>query len=429
MNRILLVGGVAYLLVLAGLASLNGALLALALPFMLYLGVSLFYDPGQFDLRVERSIDPERASVSSEIQVRLTITNQGAQLEEVLLEDALPLDFELVDGQTSLFTELAPNTTVEMEYRLRGKRGIYQFRELHATAWDRLGLARRKQIFPALGQVFILPSVPRLKRIAIRPRQTRVYSGTIPARQGGSGVEFFGVRNYQSGDSFHQINWRISARHYEDLFSNEYEQERVADVWLILDARSRSDIIIPQGSLFEHGVMAAAALAQTLLTQSNRLGLLVYGGFLDWTYPGYGKIQYEYVLRSLARARTGESMVFDKLENLPTRVFPLSSQLILISPLQYVDYTILVRLRARGYQVIVISPDPISYEAGELSTTRAGRLGLRLARVERELLLRQLGQAGVQVFNWRVDVPFDQAMYIPLSRLLPWFHSLGGARQ
>jgi hypothetical protein len=35
----------------------------------------------------------------------------------------------------------------------------------------------------------------------------------------------------------------------------------------------------------------------------------------------------------------------------------------------------------------------------------------------------------VQVFNWRVDVPFDQAMYIPLSRLLPWFHSLGGARQ
>jgi len=428
MNRILLLGGIAYLFILAGLASRNGNLLALALPFMLYLGVSLLSDPGPLDLSVERSIDPERASANTQIHVRVSITNQGGHLDEVLLEDVLPQEFELLDGHTNLLTEMDPDATVVIEYRLRGKRGIYQFRELHVTAWDRLGLSRRKRVLPALGQVFILPLVPRLKRVAIRPRQTRVYSGTIPARQGGSGVEFYGVRNYQSGDPMRQINWRVSARHYEDLFSNEYEQERVADVWLILDARSRSDIIAARGSLFEHGVMATAALAQALLIQSNRLGLLVYGGFLDWTYPGYGKIQYEYVLRSLARARTGESMVFDKLENLPTRVFPISSQLILISPLQYVDYSILVRLRARGYQVIVISPDPIAYEAAGLSATRAGQLGQRLARVERDLLLRQLGQAGVQVFNWNVDIPFDQAMYIPLSRLLPWFHSLGARR-
>jgi uncharacterized protein (DUF58 family) len=323
---------------------------------------------------------------------------------------------------------MASHATIKMEYHLQGKRGIYHFQELRATARDRLGLSHRSQAFPAPGQVFILPFVPRLKRIAIRPRQTRVYSGTIPARQGGSGVEFFGVRGYQSGDPMRQINWRVSARHYEDLFSNEYEQERVADVWLILDARRRSDILSPRGSLFEHGIMATAALAQALLAQSNRLGLLVYGGFLDWTYPSYGKIQYEYVLRSLARARTGESMVFDKLENLPTRVFPISSQLILVSPLQYVDYSILVRLRAHGYQVIVISPDPIAYESDDLFATQSGRLGLRLARVERDLLLRQLGQAGVQVFNWDVDIPFDQAMYLPLSRLLPWFRDLGARR-
>jgi uncharacterized protein (DUF58 family) len=428
MNRILLVGGVIYLLILAGFASRNGGLLALALPFMIYLGVSLLFDPGPLDLRVERRIDPERASANSEIQVEVSITNLGSYLEEVLLEDVIPPDLDLLDGHTSLLTEMAPNATVKIEYRLVGKRGIHNFQELNAKARDRLGLSRRKQAFPANGQVFILPFVPRLKRIAIRPRQTRVYSGMIPARQGGSGVEFFGVRNYQTGDPMRQINWRVSARYYDDLFSNEYEQERVADIWLILDARSRSDIIIRQGSLFEHGIMATAALAQALLVQSNRLGLLVYGGFLDWTYPGYGKIQYEYVLRSLARARTGESMVFEKLENLPTRVFPISSQLILISPLQYVDYSILVRLRARGYQVIVISPDPIAYETGELSATRAGKLGLRLARVERDLLLRQLGQAGVQVFNWNVDIPFDQAMYLPLSRLLPWFQSLGARR-
>ena len=41
----------------------------------------------------------------------------------------------------------------------------------------------------APGEFLVLPEMTRLRRVAIRPRQTRVYSGTIPARQGGPGVE------------------------------------------------------------------------------------------------------------------------------------------------------------------------------------------------------------------------------------------------
>jgi uncharacterized protein (DUF58 family) len=425
MHRILLIFALVYLLVLTGLATLDAVLLALALPFLLYLGLGLLFAPGELDLRVERSVSPNRALPNTPIEVELTITNLSAHLEEVLLQDLVPANLERLDGHTSLFTELASRAAVSIRYTACGERGIYRFSGLQVTACDRLGTFRRRKVFPTEEQVFILPNVPRLKRVAIRPRQTRVYSGNIPARQGGSGTEFFGVRDYQPGDSMRRINWRISARHHEALFSNQFEQERVADVWLILDARSRSDVYTPEGALFEHSVTAAAALAQALLIESNRVGLLIYGGFLDWTYPGYGKIQREYILRALARARTGESMVFDGLDNLPTRLFPLSSQLILISPMHGEDLPILARLRARGYQVISISPDPVAYEARTLSTNKTGQLGLRLAHLERELLLRRLRQAGVQVFNWAVQVPFDQAMYLPLSRLLPWYHSLG----
>ncbi|MBN1148040.1 MAG: DUF58 domain-containing protein [Anaerolineales bacterium] len=425
MNRIVLIGGIIYLLILAGLATLNGGLLILALPLLLYLSAGLLFAPQELNLHIERSIDPQRAATNTPIKVKLSITNMGSRLEEVWLEDLPPKELERLEGETSLITELPGGAKVELEYTLLGKRGIFRFSELRATAHDRLGITHRRRVFPTTGQIFVLPDTPRLRRVAIRPRQTRVYSGSIPARQGGSGIEFFGVRSYQMGDSMRHINWHVSARHQGELFSNEFEQERAADVWLILDARSRSNIPAAGESLFEHSIMAAASLAQALLTQSNRVGLLVYGGFLDWTYPGYGKIQNEYILRALARARTGESMVFDKLENLPTRVFPLSSQLILVSPLQYEDFSILIRLRARGYQVIVISPDPIGYEANELSKYPSGALAVRLARLERELLLRQLQQAGVHIFSWNVEIPFDQAMYLPLGRLLPWFHTLG----
>ena len=126
---------------------------------------------------------------------------------------------------------------------------------------------------PTDGQLFILPPVLRLRRVAIQPRRTRIFSGTIPARQGGSGVEFFDVREYQQGDSPRWINWRATARHPQNVFSNEFEQERAADVGLILDGRHRTNDFGDR-SIFENSVLATAALADTFLNAGNRVGLL-----------------------------------------------------------------------------------------------------------------------------------------------------------
>jgi uncharacterized protein (DUF58 family) len=427
-NRILLVAGLIYLSILVGFATLSGGVLVLAIPLLLYLGLGLLYGPQKLELEVKRSVSPQRAQPGAIIDVHLTITNLGSPLEELLLEDQIPHGLDLIEGDPRVLTCLASQEKVEIVYSVRGNRGVYRFNDVRASANDPFRIFRQTRVFKSPGRTFILPEFPRLKTVAIRPRHTRVYSGSIPARQGGSGVEFFGVRQYQSGDPRRHINWKVSARHVEALFSNEFEVERVADVWLILDARIRSDIRIQQGSLFEHTVTAAAALAQALLLQGNRVGLLTYGGFLDWTFPGYGRIQREHILRALTRAHPGESLVFDRLENLPTRVFPLHSQLMLISPLHPEDQSILIHLRARGYQVIVISPDPVAFENNELATQKHGELGLRLARMERDVLMRQLRHAGVLIFNWDVSIPFDRAMRVSLSRLLPWLHSIGDRR-
>jgi len=41
----------------------------------------------------------------------------------------------------------------------------------------------------------------------------------------------------------------------------------------------------------------------------------------------------------------------------------------------------------------------------------------RFARLEREVLLNQLRHAGVQVMDWPVDTPFQQAAHVALSRV------------
>jgi uncharacterized protein (DUF58 family) len=288
---------------------------------------------------------------------------------------------------------------------------------VHVTSRDPLGLVSRREIIKVPTQLFILPEVNRLRRVVVRPPRTGIYAGQIPARQGGPGVEFFGVREYQSGDPTRWINERASARHQEQLFVNEFQQERVIDVGLILDARLQSDTSAGKDSLFEYSVQATAALAEAFINGGNRVGLFIYGRSLDWTYPGYGKRQRERIYRALARAELGGGSVFEKLEHLPTQLFPVRSQLVLISPLLPDDAKMLIKLRARGYRLMIISPDPVALEQQGLADSPAVQLALRLARLERDFLLRQLRQARIQVVDWPVSTPFYQIAYQAFSQV------------
>jgi uncharacterized protein (DUF58 family) len=419
MNRVLLLAILAYLLVLVGLATRTGELLALALPLIAYLASGLLYGPQPIRLQVERSTSPDRLSPGDPVSISLSITNYGSALETVLLEDHLPEGIQLTRGENSILAIMPAGATLKMDYTVKAGRGLFSFQGLRVSASDRLNIFNRRVEGLAPGKIQVLPNAPQLKRFPIRPRITRVYSGLIPARQGGSGVDFFGVREYQAGDAFREINWRVTARFTDSLFSNDFEQERVADIGIILDARSRTNITTSQGALFEHQVAATAALASALLRDGNRVGLLVYGGYLDWTFPGYGKLQRERILQSLARAQIGESSIFNKLEYLPKRIFPTRSQLVLISPLVSDDLAILIHLRARGYPVLVISANPITYEKATSPEDGPSELAFRLAALERSLLISNLMHAGVQVMEWDIRIPFDQAVKtaeIQLSR-------------
>jgi len=423
MRRVLLPGILVYTLLLAGLVLLRGSLLALALPFVIYILVGLLRGPEEVRLEITRSVSPERSPLDQPVRVRLIVRNLGASLEHVLLQDMLPAALKVIEGKSSRLTSLPRGAVLTWEYSVSGPRGCYPLSTVNVTAGDHFGLVNIRQSIPTTGQVFFLPPVPRLRRVYIRPRLTLVYSGNIPARQGGQGVEFFGVREYRPGDSPQWINWHASARHPDMLYCNEFEQEHVTDVGVILDARRLTNII-KESSLFEHSVVAVSALSDAFLNSGNRVGLLVYGTYLHWTFTGYGKLQRERILQALARATIGDSLVFSDLAHLPARLFPANSQLVLVSPLHADDLQVLVQLRSRGYQLIVISPDPISFELQKLDHRPNVEKAARVLRMERNLLLTQLYRAGVQVVNWDVTRPFDQVVQGFLGRPLAWMRMI-----
>ena len=423
MNRLVVLGGLVYLIILIGVASLTGGVLALVMPLLLFLGAGLLFGPLDPQLTFVREILAERMEAGTPVTVMLTVKNEGKKLELVRIQDAPPSGLTLLDGETAVITQLAPGQSIQLQYTLSGKRGRYDFGSVRLLAMDFLGLLKWETAVdvPAPFELLLYPEVTRVNgRIPIRPRETKAYAGAIPARIGGAGIDFFGIRAYQKGDALRHINWRANARHPGAVFTNEFEQERVADVGIILDARQRTNVQIGGQSLFEHSILAAGTLAGAFLSDGNRVSLLSYGGLLDWTVPGYGKLQQERILQSLARAQLGDSMVFDKLEHLPARFFPPKSQIVLVSPLASDDADLLPRLRARGYQVLIISPDPIDFELSLLPENELVQMAARIARVERELLSRKLRQAGVQVVDWSVSTPLDHLLRSSPAAMRPF---------
>jgi uncharacterized protein (DUF58 family) len=414
-----------YILMLMGVGTVRGEFIALALPFVVYLLAGYLFTPDEIKLEAARHLSAERTSPNTEVVVTVTITNHGSHLEEVLLDDMVPADLKIRSASSRHLVRLPKGNSFTFAYTILGPRGGYKFEYIRARVNDHLAVTSREFRIEAKEQLFVFPPVIRLRHVTIRPRRTRVYAGNIPARAGGPGIEFFGVREYHQGDSPRVINWRLSAHQEDTLYSNEFQQERVADVGMILDGRLRTNEFARGHSLFEYSVQAAAALADALLAQGNRVGILVYASFLRWTLPGYGKVQRERILHALAQARPGGSDVFADLEHLPTRLFPPKSQVILISPLHEDDLLPLVQLRAQGYQILVVSPNPVRFELSYLLKDRNVELAGRVIQMERTLLLSKMQRAGIQVLDWDVIEPFDIVVKRLLSRPPAWLRAVG----
>lgn len=420
-NRLWFLVLVVYFLVVLGLIARSGSFFILAFPFLVYIWLAFLSSPGGVEeLEATRSLSASTLIKDKTTTVELAVTNHGRHSIGLLIEDRLSAQIEVIEGETRVLAWLPPHGRIDLSYTLRGRRGVYHFSPIQATTLDDLGLLEKRVSFQAPARLTVLPDVQRLHPIPFRPMHTHEYSGMIPSRHAGAGIDFFDVRGYQLGDPMRWVNWKKSSRHPEQLYITEFEQERIADIGLILDARDQSNVIFPDDSLFDHAVVATASLADCFLRYGNRVGLLVYGRGNESTFPGYGKLQREKILRTLAWADTGEDLVLESLSYLPTQFFPPHSQIFLVSPLHKEDLPVLLRLRAHGYQVVVISPDPVEFEAGRMRmerTDRAVRLAERMARLERNLLIHKLLRVGVPVVDWKVSQSLDRTLQRNLGHL------------
>ncbi len=134
------------------------------------------------------------------------------------------------------FSHIQAGQTRRREYRGRlPQRGHYRVGPLRISTRFPFGLFHGLVI---VDQVDTLTVYPRLGSLtaAWRSRHRESHEGTQRRKLGHARMsgDFFGVREWQSGDSRRWIHWRSSARH-NTLVVRQFEQQRHRDVAVLLD--------------------------------------------------------------------------------------------------------------------------------------------------------------------------------------------------
>jgi uncharacterized protein (DUF58 family) len=396
--------GLAALGLLAALVLGRPELAVLASPFalLLFAGLASVREP---DFLVSLELDRDRAVEGDEVTIRIDL-EAITPIERLELHVPLPPGLILIDGETPLTLHLAYGEERTIELKARCNRwGAFVIGELVLRAHDRLDLFAYDGRLDRRRPLKVYPRAEQLRSL-IAPLETQVFTGNQVARAKGEGIEFADLRRYEHGDSLRRINWRASARRSE-LWVNEAHPERNTDVIVFLDtfvqAREEGD------STLDVAVRAAATLADRYLERKDRVGLVSFGGYLNWLLPGSGLVQLYRIVDSLLDTEIILSYAWKGVDVIPSRTLPPKALVLALSPLlDERAVTTLLDLRARGFDLVVIEVSPVAFASS--AEGEREELAYRLWQMKREALRARYERVGVPVVEWRQDQPLEAAL-------------------
>jgi uncharacterized protein (DUF58 family) len=388
--------GLAALGLLAALALGRVELVALAAPLVLLLGVGLVSERDP-NVRLRLELDRDRALEDDTVAATLTLS-AGVPVSRLDVLLVLPYGLESPDNLVAL--SLAETREHVVEIRCR-RFGGYALGEAIVRAHGRSGLAVWERTVELGVPLKVYPRQELLDEL-LAPLETQAFAGNQVARVKGSGIEFADLRPFVHGDPVRRVNWRATARRGE-LVVNESHPERNTDVIVFLDTFTEASRGLADGTL-ELAVRAAASLAAQYLARRDRVGLVSFGGILNWLVPGSGAVQRLRIVDALLNTEIVLNYAWKGVDLIPARTLPPKALVLALTPL--LDdraVSTLLDLRGRGFDlaVVEVSPAPFTPPAGG----SADRLAHRLWLLRREALRARYRLAGVPIVEWREGAP------------------------
>lgn len=240
----------------------------------------------------------------NEVLLRIVPGAQPPRWLEVFDHVPAELEFRGLPQRVALPTEQG----IALRYRIRPRqRGDSTFARCEIGLPSRLGLWQARRYLELPGQTRIYPDFARLH--GARLMAVDSWLGRLGVRQRprrGSGQEFHQLRDFRSGDSLRQIDWKATARKHQPI-AREYQDERDQQIVFLLDSGRRMRSQDGDLSHFDHALNACLLLAHVALRQGDAVGLLAFAGSAPrYLPPAKGQQQLNALLNSVYDLQPGQ---------------------------------------------------------------------------------------------------------------------------
>ena len=230
-------------------------------------------------LKVGREFNPN-AFLGEEVPVKIAVSNQS-RLPVAWLQVREMTPHNLRSGtEVNEALELAAGESAELNYTVRAqRRGYYQVGPMELLTGDIFGFREDKGTFRS-DFITIYPRILPIERLRL---PSRLPFGTLPSKQRlyADPARPMGVRNFRSGDSLRQINWKVSGRYASaangGLMVKTLEPAISLETLILLDLDREAFETRHYYQYSEWAIEVAASLAAHLVNQRQAIGLATNG--------------------------------------------------------------------------------------------------------------------------------------------------------
>ncbi len=397
-----------------------------SVPIMLFVGFALLLLKPQklANVQLTRTMENVQINEDDTSRVRLTVKNTGTiDIPLLQVNDELPDDLYGDNTRSRFSISLKAGESRNLVYEVCGNYfGDYSIGPATLFSQDAAGMVGYTRRLSSKSRLIVYPKTAgKLSGFTIGPQTTRPRPGEIPARRIGAGMDYFSTRQLLPGEPAKRINWKASARIADEdkLLSNEFTSQQVAETLIILDCQNNIGVKDRENSLMAYSVRATMSVAERLLRDKNRVGLLVIGSTSERVVPAYGRRQYDKIAMTLCRLSLGRMPYLEANISYTIRYFyPRASQIVLISPLmerENLDIAFDLARCSGTFDLMILSPNHLDFPLDgtprkKLVKSREGRLALRLAEAQRRSVISKLEAARAIVLDWHASEPLEQVV-------------------
>lgn len=320
-------------------------------------------------IRCTRDMSVSHVFLGEEAEVTVNIENRSRiPLAWVMASDETTHNVNATLHRRAVVS-LGPRQKQRWTYRVVARRrGIHPIGPIHIEAGDAFGIGHAHGRVDIRSPLTVYPRIHKLEDLGL--------PSTLPFGEMRTVRRFFddpahtiGTRQYQPGDPFKNVHWKVTARTGE-LHVKEYQPTVAIDTMIFLNLNESEYEV----HLFDHyselAIEAAASIGYDLVQRRQAIGLVTNGSTAQQSFapassdklpdalfihPRKGGAGLMRILEVLATVECAPSAPFPQLLSNTTPRLNWGATLILITPIDTPELIqTLLNLRRSGFHLIVI---------------------------------------------------------------------------